>query len=159
MNELQRIEKQLQRAFDGGAWHGPAVLELLEGVDEKMASAHPIAGGHSIWELVLHIAAWERACLRRLNGDRAQLTDAEDWPQAGEATAKAWQSAREQLVQGHQDLRRRLSTVAESTLDQPILEGLATVYETIHGVVQHDLYHAGQIALLKRAAATEVNNG
>jgi len=159
MSELKRIENQLKRAFEGGAWHGPAVTELLNGVDGKTAAAHPIAGAHSIWELVLHIAAWEGACLRRLNGDRAQLPDEEDWPAVGDTSEKSWQAVRAKLVEGHHSLRKKILNVDESKLDQPIVEGLATVYETVHGVIQHDLYHAGQIALLKKALQKEKGNG
>ena len=151
MSELKRIENQLKRAFEGGAWHGPSVLELLDGVDATQAAAHPIPSAHSIWEIVLHIAAWERACLRRLDGDRAQLRDEEDWPPVNDVSDKGWQAAKEMLVQGHGKLRSTIPSLDETTLDQPILEGLSSFYETIHGVVQHDLYHAGQIALLKRA--------
>lgn len=159
MSELNRIENQLKKAFEGGAWHGPAVIEILNGVDAKTAAAHPIPGAHSIWELVLHIAAWEGACLRRLNGDRAQLPDEEDWPAVADTSEKNWQAAGEQLVKGHRNLRSKILTIDKAKLDQPILEGLSTVYETLHGVVQHDLYHAGQIALLKKAGEKEKRNG
>ncbi len=86
MNEIERIEQQLKLAFEGGAWHGPGVLETLEGVTAKQAAAHPVAGAHSIWELVVHIAAWEDACRRRLGGDRAELSTAEDWPPITDTT-------------------------------------------------------------------------
>ena len=151
MSELERLETQLKRAFEGGAWHGPAVMEVLEGVNAKKAAAHPIPGAHSIWELALHIGAWEGAGLRRLNGDRAQLPDEEDWPAIGDTSESSWQAVRQKLVEGNRKLRSKILTIDEAKLDQPILEGLASVYETLHGVVQHDLYHAGQIALLKRA--------
>ena len=79
-SELQRLEEQLRRSLEGGAWHGPAVLEVLEDVSPEQADAHPIAGAHSIWELVLHLASDYRLVLRRLNGDGAQLTPDEDRP-------------------------------------------------------------------------------
>ena len=70
MKETERIREQLKRAFEGGAWHGPGVLEILENVSAAQAATHPIEGAHSIWELVLHIKAWEDACRRRLSGER-----------------------------------------------------------------------------------------
>ena len=151
MSELKRIEQQLKRAFEGGAWHGPAVLELLRDVNAKQAAARPIPGAHSIWELVLHIGAWEGACKRRLEGDRAELPDAEDWQVMNETSDSAWQALKERLIRSHNELRDKIRSIDEATLDQPILPGMSSVYETIHGVIQHDLYHAGQIALLKRA--------
>lgn len=60
MTEIQRIVDQLNRAFEGEAWHGPAVMDILEGITAQQAAARPFNGTHSIWEIVLHIAAWER---------------------------------------------------------------------------------------------------
>jgi hypothetical protein len=71
--EMERLEDQLRRSFEGDAWHGPAVLEVLAGVDAGQAAARPIADGHCIWELVLHLAGTYRLVLRRLGGDGAQL--------------------------------------------------------------------------------------
>jgi len=150
MREIERITDQLKRAFEGEAWHGPSVLETIEGISSQQAAAHPFEGIHSVWEIVLHIAAWERAVLRRLNGDRAQLPTEEDWPMVAANGDEAWEQSRQALKQGHDDLRSAIANLDESRLDQPIIEGLASVYVTLHGIVQHDLYHAGQIAILKK---------
>ncbi len=152
MDEFQRIDDQLKRAFEGGAWHGPSVLEVLANVTARQAAARPIAGAHTIWEIVLHIAAWEGACRRRLEGDRAQLSTDEDWPAVSEASDQAWDAARASLIEEHHKLRESLACVKEGRLDEPILPEMSTVYVTLHGAVQHDLYHAGQLALLKKAA-------
>ena len=60
MPEVNRIRDQLRRAFEGQAWHGPAVMELLDGVTAKQAATRPVVAVHTMWELVLHIGAWER---------------------------------------------------------------------------------------------------
>ncbi|HVQ38625.1 MAG TPA: DinB family protein [Pyrinomonadaceae bacterium] len=151
MREVERIEDQLQRAFAGEAWHGPSVLEIIEDITREQAAARPLAGAHSIWELVLHIAAWERAIVSRLSGDRAQLTAHEDWPRVAATTEEAWQHTKQILSQGHHELRTAIAGLDESRLDQPIIEGMSSVYVTLHGILQHYLYHAGQIALLKKA--------
>lgn len=151
MKESERIGDQLKRAFEGGAWHGPGVLEVLNGVTAVQAAARPIPEAHSIWELVLHIAAWEGACRRRLEGDRAQLPDEEDWLSVNDTSDAAWERAKAKLVEGHQKLREAISHVEDSRLDEPILPEMSTVYVTLHGALQHDLYHAGQIAVLKKA--------
>ena len=157
MSELERIRDQFQRAFNGDAWHGPSVLALLEGVTAVQAAAHPVPGAHSIWELTLHIAAWESACRRRLQGDQAQLTDEENFPQIENASEDAWQAAKQHLIANHQALLEAISSADESKLDRPIIENsdtpFSSVYVTLHGGVQHDLYHAGQIAILKKALA------
>ena len=148
--EVERVLGELQRAFEGDAWHGPAVLELLRDVTAEQAAARPIAGAHSIWELALHIAAWESAGRRRLEGDRAELPDEENFPQVNDTSEVAWQQTIERLKDGHRNLRDAVARLDDSRLDEPILDGMRSVYITLHGVIQHDLYHAGQIAILKK---------
>lgn len=155
MKETERIREQLRRAFSGGAWHGPSVLEILENATASQAVARPITGAHSIWELVLHIKAWDDACRRRLLGDRAQLTDEEDWLSVGETSDEAWDKTLAALREGHQKLSEAIATVEETRLDEPIMQDMSTVYATLHGAVQHNLYHAGQIAILKKASTGE----
>ena len=155
ITEVDRIRDQFRRAFDGEAWHGPSVLALLKGVTAQQAAAHPIPGAHSIWELTQHIEAWERACLRRLSGDPAQLSDEEDWQPVNDTSEAAWESTKEQLTNTHRELLDAIANLDESRLDEPIITHSTTsyssVYVTLHGGVQHDLYHAGQIAILKKA--------
>jgi len=153
--ERERISDQFRRAFEGEAWHGPAVLSLLEGVTAAQAAAHPIAGAHSIWELVLHIEAWEGACMRRLTGDRAQLSTEEDWVTDSDHSESAWERTKQRLIETHRELLAAIANLDEARLDRPIIEDPTTPYSstyvTLHGGVQHDLYHAGQIAILKKA--------
>jgi len=151
MTEIERIIDQLNRAFVGEAWHGPAVIEILEGVTAQQAAGYPLAGGHSIWELALHLAAWMRAVLRRLQGDPAQLTDAENFPAVTDSGKQAWEEARESIKQAHAELRNAILLLDDSRLDEPIIENMSSIYVTLHGVIQHSLYHAGQIAILKKA--------
>jgi uncharacterized damage-inducible protein DinB len=150
MTEVERIVDQLDRACAGGAWHGPAVLEILEGITAAQAAARPFNDAHSIWELVLHIAAWVGAGRRRLEGDRAQLAETEDWPPVTDTSVQAWADAGNALKQSHLELRSAISLLDDSKLEQPIVEGMSSVYVTLHGVIQHTLYHAGQIAILKK---------
>ena len=155
MSEVDRIRDQFRRAFDGEAWHGPAVMALLNGITAAQAAEHPIRGAHSIWDLTLHIRAWEGACLRRLNGDPAQLTDQEDWEPVNDFSKSSWEQTKRNLRDTHERLLDAIGAVDDSRLDQPILEHpeikFSSVYVTLHGGVQHDLYHAGQIAILKKA--------
>jgi uncharacterized damage-inducible protein DinB len=150
MKEVERITDQLQRAFQGEAWHGPAVMEILEGITSRQAAARPLNAVHNIWEIALHIAAWERAGVMRLQGDRAQLPAEEDWPPVGETSELAWVQTKRMLEQGHEELVQAISQLDESRLDEPIVEGMSSVYVTLHGIIQHSLYHAGQIAILKK---------
>ena len=155
MTEIERILDQLNRAFEGEAWHGPSILEILEGITAQQAAARPFHDAHSIWELMLHISAWETAVRKRLEGERAQLSGAEDWPEVTNTSEQSWRAAREALRQAHMELRHAVSRLDEKRLDQPILEGLSSTYVTLHGVIQHSLYHAGQIAILKKASSEQ----
>lgn len=152
--EIERIEMQLRLSFEGGAWHGPSVLEALDGVTAEAAYEHPIAGAHSIWELVLHICAGYRLVLRRLEGVGRQLTPEEDWPAVDAPTPAAWQQAMRALRELNAELRRAVLAFDAERLDEPLVpEPPYTAYTQFIGMTQHDLYHAGQIVLLKRALA------
>lgn len=151
MTETERIADQLVRSFEGNAWHGPAVKQVLENVSAEQALLRPIAGAHNIWELTLHIGAWENAAHRRLNGDRAELTDDEDWAALPARDASSWSATLAKLERTHEELVAAIRGLHDSRLEQPIVEGMSTVYVTLHGVIQHNLYHAGQIAILKKA--------
>jgi uncharacterized damage-inducible protein DinB len=150
-SEVEKIQDQLERAFRGDAWHGPSLLELLADVDASKAAARPIANAHSIWELVLHIAAWDKAVTSRLGGDRGAVSDEENFPSIPETSEASWEKAIEILKQNHRDLMEAIGRVQETRLDEPIVDGMSSVYVQLHGVIKHDLYHAGQIAILKKA--------
>src|SRR5438067_10326062 len=153
MSEIDRILDQLKRAYEGEAWHGPSVKEALAGVTAEQAQARPLRNAHSIWELAQHIAVWEDAGRRRLEGERAQIaiSSSEDWPPPEDASEEAWERAKASLDRNHRAFVEAITRVPESRLDEPVLEGMSTVYVTLDGVVQHDLYHAGQIVMLKKA--------
>ena len=99
MTESVRLADQIRRAFEGNAWHGDSVLELLAGVDAKTAAAKPIKNAHSIWELLLHIAAWDDAVRRRSGGQAVELTDAQNFPSVNEVSEAAWRQAIESAKQ------------------------------------------------------------
>jgi uncharacterized damage-inducible protein DinB len=152
MSELKRINNQLKRAFEGTAWHGPSVSEVLAGVTAEQAAAHPIAGAHSIWELTLHIATWERVGRRRIEEwQPIEVSDAEDWPTVEDTSEDAWHVALDELRRNHEALRAAIRGLDEARLDEIVPGTEYTGYFLLHGVIQHDLYHAGQIALLKKA--------
>lgn len=153
MAEGGRIADQLRRAFDGEAWHGDSLFEILKDVSAKQAAARPVANAHSIWELVLHIAAWDGAVLRRVGGGAVELADAENFPRVTDESEAAWRKALEEVRRVHQELIDVVAKMPDSSLDEmvPGKEGAHyNFYYMLHGVVQHELYHAGQIALLKK---------
>jgi uncharacterized damage-inducible protein DinB len=151
--EIERLEVQLKRALEGEAWHGPSVLELLAGVTADEAAAHPIPGAHSIWEIVLHVTTDYSLVLRRMSGDGRRLE--EDWPSCPAVTEENWTRATQDLTRLNQELRQAVLAFPGARLDEPLVSEVPyTAYTQFIGVTQHNLYHAGQIALLKRALRT-----
>jgi len=156
MSETARLADQIRRAFDGDAWHGDSVVELLQGVDAKMAAAHPIKNAHSIWELILHIAAWDAAVVTRMGGTAVQPTSEENFPPVKDTSEAAWDKAIEHAKQTHNELVNAVAAFPDSRLQEQVpgkTESYYNFFYLFSGIVQHELYHAGQIALLKKAAA------
>ena len=151
MDELKRIADLLDRAGHGDAWHGPSVDATLAGVTAAQAAARPLADGHTIWELTLHIAVWERVVTRRFAGEELEPTGAEDWPPVKATTEDAWRRAVADLRKARGELRAAMLAFDGRRLDDTVQGKNYSFYVMAHGVVQHDLYHAGQIALLKKA--------
>lgn len=150
-SEAGRIADQLRRAFEGNAWHGPALLELLEDVDAATAAARPLPKVHSIWELVLHIAAWDAAGLRRLGGEKCQPKGEANFPPVTAATEAAWRKAVAATKRTHETLVRTVAALPESRLRDRVPGKRYDFYHLLHGIAQHELYHAGQVAVLKKA--------
>jgi uncharacterized damage-inducible protein DinB len=148
--ESALIADQLRRAFEGPAWHGPALLELLQDVDAATAAAKPLPKVHSIWELLLHIAAWDGAACRRLSGKKAQLKGAANFPVVPKPTEAAWLKAIAEAKRTHDLLVRTVANLPESRLRDRVPGKRYDFYFLLHGVAQHELYHAGQIAILKK---------
>jgi uncharacterized damage-inducible protein DinB len=151
VSEATRIADQLRRAFDGTAWHGPALLELLEDVDAATAAAKPLRNVHSIWELTMHTAAWDTAILRRLAGEKLQLSGSENFPQVEKPTESAWRKTVATLKRTHETLVKTVASLPDSRLWDRVPGKRYDFYHMLHGVTQHELYHAGQIAILKKA--------
>jgi uncharacterized damage-inducible protein DinB len=151
ISEAALIAEQLRRAFEGEAWHGPALLELLADVDAATAAAKPLADVHSIWELVLHTAVWDDAALRRLGGEKYQPKGLENFPLVPKLTGAAWRKTVAQAKRTHDRLVRTVAALPETRLRERVPGKRYDFYFMLHGVVQHELYHAGQIAILKKA--------
>jgi len=159
MSEIEQIVDQLKRAYEGKAWHGPAVREVLAGVMAEQAARRPLPDAHSIWEITVHIAAWEAFVRRRLEGEViTDVSPQEDWPPVTDTSEAAWKRTLTQLEEGQRRLRQAIAALPESRLGETVPGMGYSVYYMLHGVVQHDLYHAGQIALLKKAVSVPRRN-
>lgn len=146
--EIQRIISLLKQTFEKDAWHGPSVKEALDGISAGQASKK-LENTHSIIELVGHMTAWRRYVVKKLEGDPAYaVSDEMNFPQTFD-----WAHAVAQLEDSQSELLAALEKTSDAKLDQPVpgLTSDRTYYQLLHGIIHHDLYHAGQILLIKRA--------
>jgi uncharacterized damage-inducible protein DinB len=151
MTEAERIVDQLKRALDGPAWHGPSINEILSDVDAALAAALPMDGVHTIWEILLHVTVWIRIGRMRIDGEQTPKTidPKQDWPLIDNSSNEAWKQAILELREEHKLLVNNVSRLPDSDLAKIIPGTEYTYYFLLHGIVQHNLYHAGQMSLIK----------
>ena len=159
MTEIKKITDQLQRAFKKDSWSGPSLQEVLANVTAECAAARPIENAHTIWEIVLHVAAWKGVVRQRMEGEPVRVPEEGDWPAVTDTGVTAWQNALAKLERRHQELVQAVEKLSDADLENILITehsretgGGVSCYITLHGIAQHDLYHAGQIALLKKAS-------
>ena len=161
MTEIDRIVDELEREHGGDPWHGSPLRQILEDVDHRQAALRPLAKAHTIWETVLHIISWKNEVRRRVGGAPAGTPAEGDWPTPGPATADHWQETLAALEASHRALVAAVAGLRESAVFEPTNDPRdretgtgVSYYVLLHGIVQHDVYHAGQIALLKKASSS-----
>src|SRR5208282_2627289 len=140
-SESTRIADQLRRAFYGGAWHGDSLFEVLKGVTAEQAAARPVENAHSIWELVLHIAAWDGAVRRRMTGVAVKLSGAKNFPPVTDTSAAAWNDALAHVRRVHDELIDAMEKFPEKSLRKPVPGKKGAHYDfyyMLHGVAQHE---------------------
>lgn len=152
MDEANELARALERTVAGPMWHGPALAELLSDVTAEQAASRPIPGAHSIWELVLHIAAWARIARERLEGTAVgDPGPADDWPAAPAPHAEVWARAVAGLGEAYGALARTTESLSGVDLQGEVGGRGYSARTMLHGVIEHGTYHGGQIAILKRA--------
>ena len=154
--ETERIADQLKRAFHGEAWSGPSVKESLEGVTAEMAFEQALPEAHSIWELVHHITAWVQFVHKRVvSGESVNVTQELNFPPVNDKSEGAWQESITKMEAAEEALRKAILDFPESRLNEIFhAQSGTSYYIQMHGAVQHSLYHAGQIILMKRFLTT-----
>ncbi|HEY3837742.1 MAG TPA: DinB family protein [Bryobacteraceae bacterium] len=151
--ESLRIADQLRRAFAGDAWHGDPLSKLLDGVTAAQAMERPLASGHTIWELVLHIDVYVRLALGAIEGVAMPKLygTGNDWSTVEDTGDGAWAAAKKRMFDGAGQLSQAIAKFADNRLQDTVPGRQYDFYYLFHGIVQHSLYHGGQIAMLKRA--------
>jgi uncharacterized damage-inducible protein DinB len=152
MNEIERITDQIRRAYDGDAWHGPPLRAVLDGVSAETAAARPIRDAHSIREIVRHVTFWYDGVRRRIGGEVVDPQATEEWPEAAGEGEEGWRRELADLDRAHEALLGVVGPLGVEDLERTVPGQPYSAYILLHGLVQHNLYHAGQIALLKKAA-------
>ncbi|MBZ5527470.1 MAG: DinB family protein [Acidobacteriia bacterium] len=142
---------QLRAIHEGDAWHGPALRELLSGLSPAQAASRPFPKAHNIWEVVLHIAAWENVYRQRLAGMALDKPDEGNFPRVESLTPAAWEQALAHLERVHKEFHRAVASLPESAFEQIVPGRPFTVRFMLQSAIRHHVCHAGQIALLKKA--------
>jgi len=158
MTEIEALVEEWRWSCAGDAWHGPSLEDLLRSLGAEAAAAHPVLGAHSVWVITLHLTGWTVEVARRLGGGVPGIPEGGDWPAVGEVKAEGWAATRAALARAQEGLERalasfpseRLSERVGSARDAPLGSGVSH-RAMVSGLFQHNAYHGGQIALLRRA--------
>ena len=157
LSPLTLLLASIDEAFDRGAWHGPTLLGSVRGVTARQAAWRPGPRRHNIWEVTLHAAYWKYAVCRRLTGEKrgSFALEGSNWflrpvGKLGAGHERGWEEDVRLLIDQHRKLRAAIADLPVRALERPVRGKRHTAAYTIRGIAAHDLYHAGQIQLLKR---------
>lgn len=143
MTEIERIANSIKQTYDGDAWHGPSLKEVLSKISQEQCAAR-IGNSHSIIELVLHMVAWRNFTIKKLNGDENyDVSEAENFPKSAD-----WQKALALLDQSQNDLLAALANFNDAKLSDVVPMRNYSFNKLLHGIVEHDIYHQGQITMI-----------
>ncbi|HYW05335.1 MAG TPA: DinB family protein [Longimicrobium sp.] len=158
VTEMRGIADQLVRGHDGDAWYGTPTREVLRGLSPEQASARPIPRAHTIWEIVVHMTGWQREVLRRLRSGISREPEGGDWPAPPPPSAESWAATLADLDAAHRELLAEVDIFPADRLDEMVGEARdreqgsgVSYYVLLHGIVQHNLAHTAQMALLRKA--------
>jgi uncharacterized damage-inducible protein DinB len=152
--EAKRIAQTLRDTYAGDAWVGPSLHDILRGLTPAQAYSHPIPNAHSVWEIILHMTAWRLFAWHRLEGNSAFTiaSPEEDWPPVENDSLPAWEAALTGLEKSQQLLLAALDGLPDAKLRERVPGKDYSFYKLLHGIIGHDLYHGGQIVLLRKMA-------
>jgi uncharacterized damage-inducible protein DinB len=143
----------LDEAFNRRSWHGPNLRGSIRGIDLETAARRPGRGRHNIWELVVHAAYWKYVVRRKLTEEKRgsfPLEGSNFWERPDEGGLKEWKHDVALLEAEHEALRAVVASFPKSRWSRKTPGKHFSYAQLVRGVAAHDLYHAGQIQLLKR---------
>lgn len=150
MDEVKRISELLRETYEGNPWHGLSLKNILSGVTSRIAAMKMQESSHTIWEDVNHINAWMEIPRRRLSGEPVEATHEQDWPPVTEMTEAAWQRTLERMDLSFKSLMSAISKLQAQDLERTVAGKDYDAYTMLHGVINHNVYHSAQIAILKK---------
>lgn len=156
MSPLEMLIEVVDQGFDRTSWHGPNLRGALRGVTASQAVCRPQANRHSIWEHLLHAAYWKYTVRRRILGEKRGSfpRKGSNWILPQTTTEAAWRNDIQLLQEIHQSMRAAIADVPSTKLFTELPKSKVTYFYLISGVAAHDVYHAGQIQLIKRLMET-----
>ncbi len=157
-DEIEHLSGLLDEAYNRAAWHGPNLRGSIRGVTAREAALSPRAGRHCIWEIVVHAAYWKYTVRRRLSEEKRgsfSLPGSNWFDRSKDRNEKAWRADVALLEKEHRLLREFISSVPPENLDRRPHGSRSTARRMIAGIALHDVYHAGQIQLIKKLLRTK----
>lgn len=152
------LTHRVHDTWHGSPWFGSSGDTILGGITAEEASRRGIPGTHSIWEIVLHMTAWTEATAARVRGAGAKAPERGDWPTALGSSPDEWKAAVAELANAHRELVAEIEATHEEDIQihvknhsPPFADTGISRAGTVAGLIEHDAYHLGQIALLKKA--------
>ena len=150
--EIQNIKTIFDRSFNGPAWHGPDIKSVLKEISHEEA-LKKVGDSHNIAEIVFHMIAWRNFLINNLKGQKNyEVSDEENFKKIDNISEADWTKLKDRLENSQNEMLELLSRTNETILDQKVGARKYTYYILMHGVIQHDLYHLGQIELIRKHA-------
>jgi uncharacterized damage-inducible protein DinB len=150
MMETQRIKSLFENLYDGNPWLDVTLIGTLSEISAEKAAKKPAGGGNSIWEIADHIISWRENVLQRINGQTMITPDDNYFTPVSDTSENAWQQTLKNLATSQQKWMEFLQGFSDPELSGIYPPNGHTHYEHIHGIIQHDAYHLGQVVLIAK---------
>lgn len=154
---MQQLVQRYDETMNVEAWYGDPVWKILQGIDASCAAAQLVPGTHNIWQLVMHMEFWERIAARRFSGP-VTPDEAGNFPDTPALDDALWQKTLDSFRTSNREFRQAISALDPGMLDKNTPGGQRTFRYELVGVIEHHIYHAGQIALLKKGYSARVED-
>lgn len=152
--EIKRLIRTMKKNFEGSPWYGPSFRDVMEDISVRKAFSRPVENAHCMAEILCHMISWRELLNKRLQGDDSfSVTQKEsfNWKRFDPDPEKAWQVLQQAITTNQEQIIASLEKSEDTLLDQKVAKRKYTYRTLITGLIEHDVYHLGQIALLKKA--------